>query len=603
VIDERTLVFLILGATILLFVSDRLRLDVVALLALLALALSGILTPAEALAGFSDPIVILIAGLFVVGGALFETGVAARMGHLLAGFAGTNPLRLTAVVMLSAGLLSGFMSSTGTVAVMLPVVAAMAWKAGISPSKLLIPLSFGSLLGGMLTLIGTAPNIVVSNQLAAEGYAPLGFFDFTPVGAVMLLAGVGFMLLGGIRLLPSRASAAGPEAPDGVPEIAPDELVRGYDIGEIVRARVPAGSTLIGRTAAEADLRRRFQVDLVRLRHHRGRPFAGSRRAGLIGEGDVLDLRGEPSAIERLVTEHSLEDFREPDPGMRLELAEVLLTPRSRLIGQSLAGVKFRDRYGVQVLAVSRGAEHVRGELAELPLRFGDTLLVSGPRRRIDLLRGEGRDFVVVARGQSSLGERRLGGRAHIALGIMVGMMLLLTFEIVAPVVAVLLAAVAAVLTRSIAVDDAYRAINWESVVLIAAILPMATALEKTGGMQLIIDGLGGVGAYGPIAMTAVLFVITTTFSQVISNTTTTVLIAPIAFGAAIQMGVSPYPMLMTVAVAASTAFATPIATPVNTLVLGPGAYRFSDFFRVGALLQAVIFLLTIAVVPLLFPF
>jgi di/tricarboxylate transporter len=601
--SETTLVFAILAATILLFVSDRLRLDVVALLALLALALTGILTPAEALAGFSDPIVLIIAGLFVVGGALFETGVAARMGQVLGGFAGTSPLRLTAVVMLSAGLLSGFMSSTGTVAVMLPVVAAMAWKAGLSPSKLLIPLAFGSLLGGMLTLIGTAPNIVVANQLAAEGYAPFGFFDFTPVGLVMLLAGVAFMLLGGTRLLPARASAEGPAAPDGVPALAEEEMVRGYAIGDLVRLRVRPGSPLVGRTAAQADLRRRYRVNVVRIRPADRPAFRRARDTDALGAGDVLDLRGEPGAIERVAQELGLEPVDAVSRGPRLRLAEVLLTPRSRLIGQTLVGVRFRDRYGVNVLAMTRGAPRVEEEIAEVPLRFGDTLLVAGSRRRIDMLRGEGNDFVVIARSEAAAGDERLSGRARAALAIMLGMMLLLTFEVVPPVLAVLLAAVAAVLTRTIDVDEAYRTVNWESVVLIAAILPMATALEKTGGMQLIVDALGGVGALGPVAMLAVLFVVTSTFSQVISNTATTVLLAPIAFGAAMQMGVSPYPLLMTVAVAASSAFATPIATPVNTLVLGPGAYRFADFLRVGALLQLVILLLTLALVPLLFPF
>jgi di/tricarboxylate transporter len=516
------LVFAVLAATILLFMSGRLRLDVVALLALLALGLTGVLTPAEAVAGFADPIVLMIAGLFVVGGALFETGVAARLGHLLGGVAGTSPARLTAAVMLTVALLSGFMSSTGAVAVMLPVVAAMAWDAGISPSRLLIPLAVGSLLGGMLTLIGTAPNIVVANQLAAEGYAPFRFFDFTPVGLVMLAAGVGFMVLFGGRLLPARAPATGPAAPDGIPALAAEELAQEY------------------------------AVDAV---------------------GDLQDL------------------------------AELLITPRSRLIGQTAASVRFPERYGVTVLGFTRGGERVPEDALALPLRFGDMLLVTGPGRRLALLRGEGRDLVVVARSAGRLGEARLRGPALRALGILAVMMVLLTFDLVPGVVAVLLAAVAAVLTRTIEVEDAYRAINWESVVLIAAILPMATALEKTGGMGVLVDGLSGVGTAGPLAMVAVLFLVTSVLSQVVSNTATTVLVAPVAFGAAVEMGVSPYPFLMTVAVAASTAFATPIASPVNTLVLGPGAYRFGDFLRVGAPLQALIFGLTLLVVPLLFPF
>jgi di/tricarboxylate transporter len=602
-ISQTTLVFGILGATVVLFMSDRLRLDLTALLALLALALTGILTPAEAVAGFSDPVVLMIAGLFVVGGALFETGVAGRVGYFLGKIAGTSPVRLTAVVMLSGGLLSGFMSSTGTVAVMLPAVAAMAWKARISPSKLLIPLAFGSLLGGMLTLIGTAPNIVVANQLAAEGLDPFSFFDFTPIGLVMLLAGVAFMVLFGGRLLPARASADGPSAAGAVPSIAADELVQTYGVGEIHLLEVRPGSPLIGSTAEEADFRRGFAVDIVRIKRMRRTRLSGSSGRRRIHAGDVLYARGSTEAIRRFVEVGVLSALEAAPSEGSLDLAEVLLTPRSRLIGQTLAGVRFRHRFGVNVLAIMRAGQALERELAEFPLRFGDTLLVAGSRRRIEMLRGEGHDFVVIARGENPVGEAPLERRARIALAIMLGMMVLLSLEIVPAVIAVLLAAVAVVLTRSIGMDEAYRAINWESVVLIAAILPMATALEKTGGMQLIIDRLGTIATMGPVAMVATLFVVTSTFSQVISNTATTVLLAPIAFGVALDMGISPYPMLMTIAVAASTAFATPIATPVNTLVLGPGAYRFGDFFRVGAILQAVILLLAMIVVPLLFPF
>jgi di/tricarboxylate transporter len=597
--SDSTLVFLILAGTIALFVSDRLRLDLVALLSLLALALTNVLTAAEAIAGFADPIVLIIAGLFVVSGALLRTGVAARMGHVLGGVAGTSPVRLTAVVMLSAAVLSGFMSSTGTVAVMLPVVAALAWNAGLSPSKLLMPLSFGSLLGGMLTLIGTAPNIVVANQLAASGLEPFGFFDFTPVGIVMIAGGTAFMLLVGSRMLPARAPADGPAAGEGPPQLASEELARSYRLGDVVKLRVRTGSPLIGRTAAQQDVRRRHDVSVLRVRHADGR--RGDPAAALHA-GDVLDVIGTPAAVAAAIDALQL-DIATGATSTLPDLAEVLITPRSRLIGRTITDVRFRDRYNVHVLAITRGGQPVDNAVADLPLRFGDTLLVGGSRRRIALLRREMHDFVVVARSEDRLGVDKLSRQARVALGIMAGMMALLTFDLVPAVIAVLLAAVAMVLTRSIPMEEAYRAINWESVVLIAAILPMATALDKTGGMQIIVDQLGRVGDAGPFAMAAALFVLTSAFSQVISNTATTVLVAPIAFGLAAQMGISPYPLLMTVAVAASCAFATPIASPVCTLVLGPGAYRFGDFFRIGALMQVVIFALTLAVVPLLFPF
>jgi di/tricarboxylate transporter len=601
------LVFAILAGTILLFMSDRLRLDVVALLSLLALSLTGVLTPAEALAGFSDPVVVMIAALFVIGGALFRTGVAERFGRALARLAGTGRASLTAVVMLGAGVLSGFMSSTGTVAVMLPVTAALAWNARMSPSLLLIPLSVGSLLGGLLTLIGTAPNIVIANQLAASGFAPFRFFDFTPIGLVMLAAGIAFMVLFGGRLLPARASADGPAAPDGVVTVPGEELVRGYDVGRIVRLRVPRDSPLIGTSPAAAGLRQAYGVNVVAIRRRSG-PTGRVHRVPRTSEeqlqvDDELDVQASAGALERLQAEQRLEPVGAPAEPEAM-LAEVLLTPRSRLIGRSLADVRFRTRYGANVLSLRRQGRIVEGPLGEIPLRFADTLLVAGSRHRIELLRGEPGNFLVVAQADDADHRGgRLTPRQVRAIAIMVGMMLLLTLELVPAVIAVLLAAIAMVLAGCIDMEVGYRSINWESVVLIAAILPMATALQKTGGMAVLVAQLEPVGAAGPLAMMAALFLVTGLLSQVISNTATAVLVAPVAIGAAAELGVSPYPLLMAVAVAASTAFATPIATPVNMLVLGPGAYRFGDFFRVGALLQLVLFAITLLIVPLLFPF
>jgi di/tricarboxylate transporter len=604
--SDTTLVFIILGVTVALFMSDRLRLDLVALLSLLALALTGVITLTQALAGFSDPVVVMIAALFVVGGGIFRTGVAEWFGRALGRIAGHSRPRLTMVIMLGAGALSGLMSSTGTVAVMLPVTVAVAWNAGISPSLLLLPLSIGALLGGLLTLIGTAPNIVVANQLAAAGYAPFGFFDFTPVGVVMLLVGSVFMVLFAGRLLPARAAADAPGPADGVVRVPGEELVRGYALGDITRLRVLHDSPLIGVSLAAAQLRQRYGANVVAIRRAAG-PRARLRRLPRTTEeplrpGDELDLQAPAGTLARLRSEQRLA-LIDPAAGPAARLAEVLLTPRSRLIGRTLSDVRFRERYGANVLSIRRHGGPLAGPLAAVPLRFADTLLVAGAARRIELLRGEVNDFVVVAQAADRSARAGLSGRGIAAIAIMAGMMALLTFEIVAPAIAVLIAAVAMVLARCLDMEMAYRSINWESVVLIAAILPMATALQATGGMQLIVDRLEPVGAGGPVAMMAALFLLTSLLSQVISNTATTVLIAPVALGAATELGVSPYPLLMAVAVAASTAFATPIASPVTMLVLGPGEYRFADFLRAGILLQVVIFVVTLMLVPLLFPF
>ena len=601
---DAALVFSILTVTVLLFASGRLRLDLIALMALLTLSISGVLTTGEALAGFANPLVIMIAALFVVSGAMFRTGLADRFGRLLGHLAGTGRARATAVVMLGTGALSAFVSTTGTVALLLPVVTTLARNARMSPSLLLLPMAAGALFGGLLTLIATPPNIIVSSQLAAAGYEPFGFFEFTPIGLIVLLAGTAVLSLVGGRLLPDRAPVDGPA--DAVASIPGDELARGYAVGNVARLRVGAASPLVGVSPAGAGLRGKYGVNVVGIRRHHGRS-GGMQRLSRTAEeplraGDELDIHGAPEALQRLSDEQQLDLVRDrTDPDALL--AEVLLTPRSRLIGRSLADVSFRSRYGVNVLSLQRQGAPVNDDLATTPLRFADTLLVAGSPKRIALLRDEPGDFVVVARAQAAPRAGRPSQGEVAALLVLAGMLMLLTLEVVPPVIAILSAAVALVLLGAIDMTAAYREINWESVVLIAAILPMATALEKTGGMTLIVERLLPIGEAGPTAMLAVLFALTAVLGQFVSNTATAALVAPVALGAAVQLGVAPHPMLMTVAVAASTSFATPVATPANMLVMGPGAYRFTDYVRVGVPLQLLIGIITVLVMPLLFPF
>ncbi|MBR9989264.1 MAG: SLC13 family permease [Gemmatimonadetes bacterium] len=602
---ETLIVFVILGITILLFMSERLRLDLVALLSLLALSVTGILTPAETFAGFSDPVVIMIAGLFVVAGAMFRSGLAERFGRLLGRLAGTGRARATAIVMLGSGFLSGFMSTTGTVALMLPVTSSLARNARLSPSLLLLPLAIGALLGGLLTLIATPPNIIVANQLETAGYEPFGFFDFTPVGVVLLLIGTAVLAVMGGRLLPARAPVDRPVGADSVTSLSGEELTEGYSFGSTTRLRVTAESPLAGISPATAGLRRQFQVNIVAIRRAQGSSGRMQRVPRTaeepLREGDEMDVHGTPDAIARLRSELALDliSMGESDA----VLAEVLLTPRSRLLGQTLAAARFRSRYGVNVLSVRRHGVAVEGDLAAIPLRFADTLLVAGSERGINRLRDDSRDFVVVARTHDTREQGPLSRHEVSALVITLAMLVLLTFEVVPAAIAVLLAAVFMVLAGCLDMTAAYREINWESVILIAAILPMATALQKTGGVDLIITQLAAVSGAGPIALLAAIYVLTGLMGSFISNTATAALIAPVALGAAVQLGISPYPVLMTVAVASSTAFSTPVSTPVNMLVLGPGDYRFRDYVRVGLPLQVLLGIVTIIIVPWLFPF
>jgi di/tricarboxylate transporter len=612
------IVFGLLAIVIILFVSDRLRLDLIAIMGLLALMLLDILTPQEALAGFADPVVLIIAGLFVVGGALVQTGVADRMGTWLGRVAGTREVSLIVIIMAVAALLSGFMSSTGTTAVLLPIVVSLARDARISPSKLLIPLAVASLLGGILTLIGTPPNLVVSNQLVSEGLAPFGFFSFTPIGLIMLVIGVGFMALVGRFLLPDRQREelifADEEGADGNGEISIRDLAETYQLpGHLFRLRIRRSSPLLGRTLADADLHNRYNVTVLQIQHRADKyslpgPPQPVTADTILEAFDILHVQGSPQNVRRLSRELDFTITADESGGQAIAqemgMVEVLLTPRSRLIGRTLAQVSFRAKYGLTVLGIRRMGELLEGRIIDVPLQFGDMLLVEGTWDRVRVLRRDARDFIVVGQPAEMAEAERPVRLGPVAVAIMLGMLLLMTFEIVPTVTAVLLAAAALVLTGCLTMEDAYRNINWESVVLIAGMLPMATALQKTGGMAFIADGLtASFGEMGPVAVMAGLFVLTAVFSQFISNTATAVLVAPIAFQTAASLGIAPQPLLMAVAVAASTSFATPVATPVNTLVLGPGGYRFADYAKVGVSLQLIMLVATLLFVPIFFPF
>ncbi|MBK7564302.1 MAG: SLC13 family permease [Propionivibrio sp.] len=605
-------ILLVLGlllATILLFASDRLRMDIVAILVLLALMMSGLLAPKEALAGFGDPLVVLIAGLFVIGEGLFRTGVAFAIGNWLLGVAGNSETRLLVLLMLVVAGLSAFMSNTGAVAVFIPVALNLSTKANVPANRLLMPMAFAGSLGGMLTLIGTPPNLVVSNLLSREGMTPFNFFSFTPVGLLILVATIVFIVLIGRFLLPKDGGPKG-NAQD---RLSLEDLISAYGVkDQLFRLCIESDSPLVGQTLGQVQLRTRFDVIVIGLeRQSRGKPVV---MPALIqteySAGDIIYLAGTEQRVAELLRtlagmrRLTFEAQQKQIVAQELGLAEVLLTPRSRLVGQTIKDAHFRERYGLSVLGILRMGQPMRGDFLATRLDFGDSLLVGGGWRHIDLLQAEQTDFSVltIPREMDEVAPYR--ERAPWALAIVAGMLGLMTFDILPSVTAVLLAGLAMVLARCVTMEEAYKSINWQSIILIAGMLPMATALNKTGALELIVTGLvESLGTLGPLALMAGLFVLTSVFSQFISNTATAVLVAPIALGAATSMELSPYPFLMAVALAASTAFSTPMASPVNTLVLGPGGYRFNDFVKMGVPLQLLAMALTLLVVPLIFPF
>jgi di/tricarboxylate transporter len=611
----------ILAAAILLFITEWLRVDVVALGVVVVLMLTGLLTTNEALAGFSSSAVLTIAALFVVGGGVMQTGLAGTIGRRILTIAGDNQTRLIIVIMVTVALLSGFMSDTGTVAVLLPAIINLAWNAKISPSKLLIPLTFGALLGGAMTLIGTPPNIIVSDILRENGLTPFQFFDYTPVGIILLVGGILYMVSVGLRLLPDHKPKQDVQRVD-----TPKELIEHYQLPDnLFRLRVRRGSAVVGRSIQESEIRDKYGVtilEILRVSDPRDVAKLGGRRLVLqsdpdsispepdtiLENGDVLIVQGEANdvsyatAVLNLGVQPTQVDDIQSLVNHEIGLAEILLPPRSTLVGKTIVEARFGTLLNLTVLGIRRPGLDEELDLKTTSLRFGDSLLVQGPWENILVLRRRRRDFVVMGQPEEMIGApaRR---KAPVALLILAGMLVLLVTNTLPVAAASMLAGLAMILTGCLTIDDAYAAVDWKSIVLIAGMLPMSTALEKVGLVELAASGLTDVfGGMSPLVVMGGLFLLTSMLTQVLSNTATTVLIAPIALVAAQNLGLQPYAYLMAVAIAASMAFASPVASPTNTLVMGAGNYRFSDYIKVGLPLILLAMLITILVLPFLWP-
>jgi di/tricarboxylate transporter len=594
-----TTTFVILGVTIALFVWGRWAPDLVALLSLLALVLSGVIGTSDALAGFGNPTVVMIASLFVVGEGLSRTGVTGWGGKWLLEAARGSMTRLLVVVMAGTAILSAFISNTGTVATLLPAVVAAAWAVGSVPSKFLMPLAFAANTGGLLTLTGTPPNIVVAQTLEQSGLRPFSFFEFALIGGPLLVVAVAYMALVGRRILPSRSTEQRPV--DAAADLA--DLASAYSLGENqFRLRIRANSSLIGKTVTEAALGPNYGAPLLRVEGHEFAPHV------LLRRDDVIVVRAPDEIIDRLMHELGLSlqpPTDDPDKFVSSEvgLAEVIPTPRSKYVGRPLAVGQISERFNVQLLAVRRRGEPVLDR--ELTLEFGDSLLMRGTWEAIGALRNDRHNFVVVGTPEAMASEiAGLRPRAGVAVAALAGMVVLMVSGVVPTVIAALIAAAAMVLGGCLTSREAYRSISWSSVVLIAAMIPMGRALETTGGASVVAEGLvNTLGNLSPVALMAGVFLLTTGFSQVINNTATAVLVAPIVIQAALDLGVSPHPLLMIVAVSASTAFLTPIGTTTNILVFSPGGYRFTDYVKVGLPLMLLFLAVSLVLVPVIWPF
>lgn len=777
------LVLAILSLAVALFVTERLAVDLVALLVLGSLALTGLVTPVEALSGFSNPAVVTVAAVFVLSGALSRTGVASAVGRQILRFAGTSEVQLVVVIMLTAGALSAFMNNVGVAALLLPVVMDIARRTNRPPSRLLIPLAFGALLGGLTTLIGTPPNILVSDALSDAGLGSFQMFDYAPVGLVVMLVGVAFMALVGRHLLPSRDMVKEFSTPDqtdlgkfynlrerlfairlpvnsvlagrslaesrlgsalglnviaivrdGQTELSPDPgtlvhagdklLVEGESdelanlsgrrhilveddspaveklfsdevaLGEV---RLSPDSGFVGQTPRRLELRQRFgvivlailrggipwrtniegirlqpddtlliqgsctdlealqevpdfdrfrlvtdfqvavtyrlQERLIALRVPEesmltGRTLAESRLADAFGltvlsvcrnglselmpgpqerleANDVLLMKGKPEALLALRGLQNLEiDYQIPEGLVDLEservgMVEAVLSPRTTLAGQTLRQLHFREKYGLSVLAIWREGRPIHTGLRDVALRLGDALLIQGPREKLQVLAREP-DFLMLTEAAYEIQKPE---KAPLTLLVMVAVLLPVLLGWLPIAITAVVGAALMILIGCLTMDEAYRVIEWKAVILIAGMLPLGIAMERTGAARLLADGMVNmVGGLGALAVVAGLFVLAALASQVMPNPAVVVLLAPIALSAANDTGVSPYALMMAVALSASASFLSPVAHPANVLIMGPGGYRFSDYLKVGLPLTLVVLITVLLVLPIFWP-
>jgi len=599
--NDLIITLIILGGAMILLLSERLTFDLVGLLVLVALGLTRVLTPQEVFSGLSDNAVITILAIFVLAHGLEASGISERMGDFLVRAAGKNERTLTLALMSSAAFMSMFMNNIAVASILLPATSTAARKTNVRLSRLLIPLAFATLLGGMATLF-TTTNIIVSGVVIDNGLAGFGVLDFLPVGLPLALVGIAYMTLWGRRMLPAAHS---PEREE-ITRQAESDLVSTYQLGErLFWGRIPTGSFLHDRVLSESTIRDKFGLNLVAVERD-GKTFLSPTPDFVLQQGDNMLLAGR------------LEEFREKDVEPYLEITpvrhysdhdlrstsnvalEVVLSPRSSLIGKTLKETHFRERFGMAALAVWNGERVIRTGLTDLPLAFGDALLLQGPRDRLRQLRSEP-DLIVLSREDEE--AKKVTGKGWLALAIF-GLTVLVAALGPFSVGEVMLAgAIVMVLANVVTMEEAYRVIEWRIIFLVAGLLPLSLAMTKTGATALFANALTRfVHPYGPLALLLCLLALTVVLSQAMKGAAISAVVAPIAIHAAKQFGVDPRAMAMGVALATSMAFITPLGHPVNILMMGPGGYRFRDFFKVGLPLTILLFIVVILLLPVFWP-
>lgn len=584
---ELAFVLALLFACVAAFVAGRPRMDAVAACAFVVLVISGIVEPEEAFAAFSDSSVIIIALMFVISSGLAKTGVSAAVGDWILRRSGKSEAALIAMLMCSVALLGSVMSTTGVVAIFIPVTLGICRRRSIPPSKLMMPLAFAGIISGMTTLVATSPNLIANGALIKEGYEGFGFFEVTPIGLTVLAAGIAYMLVvrrflpdgepenrncGARRKLSDFVRDYRLESREKIFEVLPDSPLAGMKISEFGPRAGPS-----------------FGIICIERKTRRERALIEPAPDAEIAAGDLLlcDLRdplGSEIPAEFLLRELPLSGGYFSERSAEIGMAEIAILPESTLIGQTLTEAKFRSAFGLNAIGLRRNSAAVGGSILSHRLRVGDILLVFGKWGSIRRLKSRNRDFIILNLPEESETAAASPGRAGGAILSLLVMVALMATGAAENVVAAAICCLMMVSFKCLSMDEAYKSVYWPALMLIICMMPFAAALEKTGGVKLAADTvLGALGGYGETAVTAGLFALAMLTVMFIANTVTAILFAPIAIAAAQTMGADPHGLEMAVAVASSTAFMTPLSSPVNMLVMNPGGYKFKDFFKFGA--------------------
>lgn len=583
----------IIVMALVLFATEKLRVDLIALIVLLLASITGLVRKEEVFSGFANPAVITIWAVYIVSGGLFKTGVADMLGSFILRLSGTSEARLIAVIMLVCGIMSAFMNNVGAVAVLMPAVIGISNKTKIPVSKLLIPLAFSSLLGGKMTLIGTPANILAQGILVERGLPSFGFFDITPMGAILLLTGIIYMVLIGRHLLPVRVTAS---------DSLVSEQLRAY-IGEV---QVNPQSSLVGKNLYESKLGEEYDLNVLSV-HRDGNLITRLHRDFIIEQNDRLILEG---SVQNLITAQDDLNLRiQPDPDIDLVnldtedsyIFEATLSPRSKIVGRTLKEVRFRDRFGFTALAIWRHGDVITERLRDIPLHFGDALLLQGSPGRVAAL-NDGNEFLVLQ--HVDIEKRGRKNKAPLAAGIMLLVIALAIFADLGIATSMVIGSVLMVLTGCLTMDEAYESIDWRTVFLVGGMLTLGIAMENTGTAQFLADLLlGAIGDWGPLALLAGIYLLSALITQPMSNAAAVVLMVPIAVEIALGINANILTFVMAVVIGAATSFITPVGHKANVLVFGPGGYKFFDYARVGILLTVFLFVVSMIFLPIFWPY